>query len=78
VRPSGFEPETCGLRVHCSAIELEAPCDLTPLLHVIRGKKTCYADDGALALLVNAVRALHATSTANAMNATSTTSMMPL
>ena len=24
VRPSGFEPETCGLRVRCSAIELEA------------------------------------------------------
>jgi hypothetical protein len=25
VRPSGFEPETCGLRVRCSAVELEAP-----------------------------------------------------
>ena len=24
VRPSGFEPETCGLRVRCSAVELEA------------------------------------------------------
>ena len=24
VRPPGFEPGTCGLRVHCSAIELEA------------------------------------------------------
>ena len=27
VRPGGFEPPTCGLRVHCSAIELEAPDD---------------------------------------------------
>jgi hypothetical protein len=25
VRPLGFEPRTCGLRVRCSAIELEAP-----------------------------------------------------
>jgi hypothetical protein len=25
VRPPGFEPGTCGLRVRCSAIELEAP-----------------------------------------------------
>jgi hypothetical protein len=24
VRPLGFEPRTCGLRVHCSAVELEA------------------------------------------------------
>ena len=24
VRPLGFEPRTCGLRVRCSAIELEA------------------------------------------------------
>jgi hypothetical protein len=24
VRPPGFEPGTCGLRVRCSAIELEA------------------------------------------------------
>jgi hypothetical protein len=29
VRPSGFEPETCGLRVRCSAIELEARRDPT-------------------------------------------------
>ena len=29
VRPSGFEPETCGLRVHCSAVELEARRDTT-------------------------------------------------
>ena len=27
VRPSGFEPETCGLRVRCSAVELEARND---------------------------------------------------
>jgi integrase len=27
VRPSGFEPETCGLRVRCSAVELEARRD---------------------------------------------------
>ena len=26
VRPLGFEPRTCGLRVRCSAIELEARC----------------------------------------------------
>ena len=25
VRPLGFEPRTCGLRVRCSAVELEAP-----------------------------------------------------
>ena len=24
VRPLGFEPRTCGLRVRCSAVELEA------------------------------------------------------
>jgi hypothetical protein len=24
VRPRGFEPRTCGLRVRCSAVELEA------------------------------------------------------
>ena len=30
VRPSGFEPETCGLRVRCSAVELEARGDPTP------------------------------------------------
>ena len=24
VRPGGFEPPTCGLRVRCSAVELEA------------------------------------------------------
>ena len=24
VRPVGFEPTTCGLRVRCSAVELEA------------------------------------------------------
>lgn len=30
VRPLGFEPRTCGLRVRCSAIELEAQlCDCT-------------------------------------------------
>ena len=29
VRPSGFEPETCGLRVRCSAVELEARSDPT-------------------------------------------------
>ena len=28
VRPPGFEPGTCGLRVRCSAVELEALCDL--------------------------------------------------
>jgi hypothetical protein len=33
VRPSGFEPETCGLRVRCSAIELEARSDPTPRLY---------------------------------------------
>ena len=27
VRPPGFEPGTCGLRVRCSAVELEAPND---------------------------------------------------
>ena len=26
VRPLGFEPRTCGLRVRCSAVELEARC----------------------------------------------------
>ena len=31
VRPLGFEPRTCGLRVRCSAIELEAP-DASELL----------------------------------------------
>ncbi len=31
VRPLGFEPRTCGLRVRCSAIELEAQLfDLAP------------------------------------------------
>ena len=30
VRPSGFEPETCGLRVRCSAVELEAHRESTP------------------------------------------------
>ena len=30
VRPSGFEPETCGLRVRCSAVELEARSDFSP------------------------------------------------
>ena len=29
VRPLGFEPRTCGLRVRCSAIELEAPAGET-------------------------------------------------
>ena len=29
VRPSGFEPETCGLRVRCSAVELEARNDIS-------------------------------------------------
>src|SRR5205085_3619918 len=28
VRPLGFEPRTCGLRVRCSAVELEARCGL--------------------------------------------------
>jgi hypothetical protein len=28
VRPLGFEPRTCGLRVRCSAVELEAQCGL--------------------------------------------------
>ena len=28
VRPLGFEPRTCGLRVRCSAVELEAPREL--------------------------------------------------
>jgi hypothetical protein len=30
VRPPGFEPGTCGLRVRCSAVELEARADLQP------------------------------------------------
>jgi hypothetical protein len=30
VRPLGFEPRTCGLRVRCSAIELEAPVVASP------------------------------------------------
>ena len=31
MRPLGFEPRTCGLRVRCSAIELEAQLfDLAP------------------------------------------------
>ena len=29
VRPGGFEPPTCGLRVRCSAIELEAQGECT-------------------------------------------------
>ena len=28
VRPPGFEPGTCGLRVRCSAVELEARANL--------------------------------------------------
>jgi hypothetical protein len=28
VRPPGFEPGTCGLRVRCSAIELEARTEI--------------------------------------------------
>ncbi len=29
VRPLGFEPRTCGLRVRCSAVELEAPAPVS-------------------------------------------------
>ena len=29
MRPLGFEPRTCGLRVRCSAVELEALGDTT-------------------------------------------------
>jgi hypothetical protein len=30
VRPPGFEPGTCGLRVRCSAVELEARLEVQP------------------------------------------------
>ena len=30
VRPPGFEPGTCGLRVRCSAVELEARSGWSP------------------------------------------------
>jgi hypothetical protein len=43
VRPLGFEPRTCGLRVRCSAIELEA-------LGVTEGIRTPGIQDHNLAL----------------------------
>ena len=39
VRPLGFEPRTCGLRVRCSAIELEAQL---PGLHTARPGKALF------------------------------------
>ncbi len=50
VRPPGFEPGTCGLRVRCSAVELEAPAHNRTApgrsgLHVSRGRRVT---DGAL------------------------------
>ena len=36
MRPLGFEPRTCGLRVRCSAIELEAL--ITPTTNACDGR----------------------------------------
>ena len=39
VRPLGFEPRTCGLRVRCSAIELEARVQVMDRQHYLPGDR---------------------------------------
>jgi hypothetical protein len=49
VRPPGFEPGTCGLRVRCSAVELEARSrrvDLREIVSVVdAGRRTTARPD---------------------------------
>ncbi len=44
VRPSGFEPETCGLRVRCSAVELEARGE--SMARALSGRRRAEVDGG--------------------------------